>query len=324
MAIRIRIFPLIILGFLVVFLLWIPYYVYMLGPVNGSVETLGALEPAEFQIAKGDGVRLISERLERADLVKSAQFFRFYVFFSGKAHQLKPGFYMVSAGSSTVEIAKQLVAGPEDEVEVTVIEGETVREIDEQLTRIGVLEAGELLAQKITTSTIAEYPFLAKAKTFEGFLFPDTYRFYYGSDPALVISAMLDNFSEKAAQIIIDSRKSFNEVLTIASMIEKEVPDSDERKIVAGIMYKRLSIDMPLQIDATLPYAELNGELYDTYARYGLPPGPIGNPGLDAIEAALAPKASPYLYYLSDPETDKTIFSKTFDEHKANKEKYLK
>lgn len=81
MAIRIRIFPIIVLGLLVVFLLWIPYYVYMLGPVNSLVQTLGALEPAEFQIAKGDGVRLISERLERAELVKSAKFFRLYVFF---------------------------------------------------------------------------------------------------------------------------------------------------------------------------------------------------------------------------------------------------
>lgn len=323
MAIRIKIFPFIILSLVVVFLLWIPYYIYMLGPRMSVVPTLGASEPVSFAVAQGDGLRGISVALEGRELVKSAQFFRLYAFLSGKAHQLKPGMYEISPASSTPEIAEQLVAGPADEVEIRILEGATVREIDAQLAKAGVIVAGELLAQTIASSS-ADYPFLAKAENFEGFLFPDTYRFYYGSKPEMVLKAMLDNFGEKAAQIIIDSRKSFSDVLTIASMIEREVPDPDDRKVVAGIMYKRLSIDMPLQIDATLPYAELNGELYDTYKRYGLPPGPIGNPGLDAIAAALAPKTSNYLYYLSDPETDKTIFSKTFEEHVANKEKYLR
>jgi UPF0755 protein len=323
MAIRIKVFPFIVLSIFVVFLLWIPYYVYMLGSAVSVVPTLGAPEPVSFSVAKGDGLRIISTELESRQLIKSAQFFRLYSFLTGRAHQLKPGIYEVSPASSTPEIAKQLVAGPSNEVEIRILEGASMREIDAQLAEAGVIVAGELLAQTVSSSS-ADYPFLAKAKTFEGFLFPDTYRFYYGSDPRLVLKAMLDNFGEKAAQIIIDSRKSFNDVLTIASMLEKEVPDHDERKTVAGIMYKRLSIDMPLQIDATLPYAELNGELYDTYKRYGLPPGPIGNPGLDAIIAALSPKTSNYLYYLSDPETDKTIFSKTFEEHKANKLKYLR
>lgn len=323
MAIRIKIFPFVILSIAVVILLWIPYYIYMLGPAVSVVPTLGAAEPVRFSVAKGSGLRAISTDLEGGQLIKSAQFFRLYSFLSGRAHQLKPGIYEISPASSTPEIAKQLVAGPTNEVEIRILEGATVREIDAQLAKAGVIAAGELMAQTVGSSS-AEYPFLAKAKTFEGFLFPDTYRFYYDSNPALVLRAMLDNFGEKAAQIIIDSRKSFNDVLTIASMLEKEVPDHDDRKVVAGIMYKRLSIDMPLQIDATLPYAELNGELYDTYKRYGLPPGPIGNPGLDAIAAALAPKTSNYFYYLSDPETGKTIFSKTFEEHKANKLKYLR
>jgi UPF0755 protein len=323
MAIRIKIFPFIILSIVVVFLLWIPYYVYMLGPTVSVVPTLGAPEPVSFAVAKGSGLRDISGALEGAELIKSAQFFRLYAFLSGEAHQLKPGLYEVSPASSTPEIVKQLVAGPSDEVEMRILEGATVREIDEQLAKAGVIVAGELLAQTVASSS-ADYPFLAKAKTFEGFLFPDTYRFYYGSNPKLVLKAMLDNFGEKAAQTIIDSRKGFNDVLTIASMLEKEVPDHDDRKVVAGIMYKRLSIDMPLQIDATIPYAELNGGAYDTYKQYGLPPGPIGNPGLDAIVAALAPKTSSYFYYLSDPKTGKTIFSKTFDEHVANKAKYLR
>ncbi len=323
MAIHIKIFPLVVLSLFVVFLLWIPYYVFMLGPTMSVAPELGPVQTVTISIERGDGLRDISTMLESRELVKSAQFFRFYSFFSGRAHQLKPGIYEISPASSTTEIVKQLVAGPANEVEVRIAEGATVREIDNQLAQVGVIRAGELLALTVASATV-DYPFLAKAKTLEGFLFPDTYRFYYGSKPEMVVRAMLDNFGQKAAQIIIDSRKSFNDVLTIASMLEKEVPDHDERKTVAGIMYKRLSIDMPLQIDATLPYAEINGERYDTYAYYGLPPGPIGNPGLDAILAALSPRASHYLYYLSDPETGKTIFSKTFEEHKANKARYLK
>ncbi|MDO8601613.1 MAG: endolytic transglycosylase MltG [bacterium] len=323
MALRIKIFPLIILGLIIVFLLWIPYYIYMLGPAVSIVPTLGLSEPVRFSITKGEGVRAISTALQHQELIKSAQFFRFYAFLSGQAHQLKPGVYEISPASSTPEIAKQIVSGPANEVEIRIIEGATLREIDAQLAQAGVMGAGEMLNFKITSSTV-EYPFLEKAKSYEGFLFPDTYRFYYDSKPEAVIKAMLDNFGQKVAQIIIDSRKSFNDVLTIASMIEKEIPDHEDRKLVAGIIYKRLSIDMPLQIDATLAYAKLNGELYDTYQRYGLPPGPIGNPGLDAIAATLAPKTSNYFYYLSDPDTGKTIFSKTFEEHVANKVKYLR
>ncbi len=323
MAIHIRIFPLVILSIFVIFLLWLPYYVFMISPVTTAEGPEVVTEPVELIISTGEGMRSISTGLQGQGLIKSAQFFRLYAFFTGQAHQLKPGLYEVSAASSTPEIVKQIVAGPTNEVEVTILEGATVREIDNQLSILGVIQPGELLRFSLA-STTEVYPFLEKAKGLEGFLFPDTYRFYYGSQPEIVVKAFLDNFGEKAAQIIIDSRKNMIEVLTIASMIEKEVPDSDDRKLVSGIMYKRLSIDMPLQIDATLPYAEKNGELYDTYERYGLPPGPIGNPGLDAIAAALAPKTSIYLYYLSNPEDGKTIFSKTFEEHVANKEKYLR
>jgi len=111
---------------------------------------------------------------------------------------------------------------------------------------------------------------------------------------------------------------TIHEIANIAGMIEKEVPDSDERKMVADVIYKRLKINMPLQIDATVLYAKNNGDIYDTYKSYGLPPGPISNPGLDAIDAALNPKAGPYLYYLSDPETGDTIFARDFEEHKKN------
>ncbi len=323
MAIHIKVFPLIIAILIVSGLLWLPYYAYQLNPVAVAVPELGSVGTVQLSIAKGEGVKEISEQLAAKELVKSAQFFRLYSFFTGKAHKLKPGIYDISPASTTPEIAKQLVSGPANEVEVRIAEGANLAEIDTQLAGFGVILEGALVVVPIA-DLAADYSFLTKAKTLEGFLFPDTYRFYYGSDPKLVARTFLDNFNQKVRQRIEDSKKGFQEILTIASMIEKEVPDKDERRLVSGIMYKRLSIDMPLQIDATITYAEIHGDAYNTYKWYGLPPGPIGNPGLDAIEAALQPKQSNYLYYLSDPATGKTIFAKTFDEHVANKAKYLK
>ena len=137
---------------------------------------------------------------------------------------------------------------------------------------------------------------------------------------------MRDNFKKKAGDVSKD-------IVIMASLIEKEVPDSDDRKIVSGILWKRLDIGMPLQVDAVFPYLTGRREIlsddlkidspYNTYLYKGLPPGPIANPGLDAIEAARNPKSSSYFYYLSGKD-GKTHFAKTFAEHLKNKEKYLR
>ena len=131
------------------------------------------------------------------------------------------------------------------------------------------------------------------------------------------------------------------QLLAIASLLEKEAPEYKDRQIIAGVLYKRLNLGIALQVDATLVYAKCaktfliceNPKIYrsdlgiqssyNTYLYNGLPPGPIGNPGLDSIKAALNPVKSEYLYYLSDPITKKTIFSKDLDEHNENRAKYL-
>ena len=137
---------------------------------------------------------------------------------------------------------------------------------------------------------------------------------------------MRDNFQKKAGDVGQDT-------VIVASLIEKEVPDSNDRKIVSGILWKRLEIGMALQVDAVFPYITGKREvllddlkidsLYNTYLYKGLPPGPIANPGLDAIDAARNPKETPYLYYFSGQDGN-THFAKTFAEHLRNKEKYLR
>ncbi len=203
-------------------------------------------------------------------------------------------------------------------VVVTIKEGATVGDINKLLRGKGVL-----------TEDLPQY--------LEGYLFPDTYEFFVPSSAAAVEAKFGENFNQKVRTIIPVglSEKDLKEILTQASLVEREVPDSFERKIVAGIMMKRLKNNIPLQLDASLCYGKDSpcfpitesdkkaGSPFNTYLYSGLPPHPISNPGVDAILAVLNPVTTPYWFYLSDPKSKKTIFSKTLDEHNDNVVKYL-
>ncbi len=327
---------------LIISLLWLAYFYFTLAPVAAQFDLPGApnstpaLEITPLVVEQGSGLREITNLLADEHLIRSASAMRMYAILSGNAHQLKPGFYTFSPSSSTQEITRALVAGPVKEITILFPEGRTMKDIDAELARYGVIHRGALLKLNIA-DFYDEFPFLRGARNLEGFLFPDTYRFYFDSDPASVAKSFLSNYAARVGPRVSDGgiidydsipiarRGVFTslQITTIASLIEKEVPESADRKLVADIIYRRLKISMPLQIDATVEYAKEHGEIYDTYARYGLPAGPIANPGLDAIDAALNPRSSSYLYYVSDPKTKKTIFAKTFEEHKENIAKYL-
>ncbi len=329
--------------FLIIGLLWLAYFYFTLAPVTAAFDLPGTASSTPARVGavpivveKGEGLKEIAQLLINEQLIRSASAFKLYAILSGSAHQLKPGLYTISQSSSTIDIIRSLVSGPAKEISVLIPEGATLAEIDATLTRYGILRKGALLGLRVS-DFYDDYPFLRGARGFEGFFFPDTYRFYFGSEPVAIAKVLLGNYATRVSPLIADENKIdwdnipitrrgiYNslQITTIASLIEKEVPDSAERKIVADIIYRRLKIGMALQIDATRDYAKEKGLRYDTYANSGLPPGPIASPGLDAIEAALNPKSSSYLFYLSDPKTDKTIFSKTFEEHKANILKYL-
>jgi UPF0755 protein len=330
-------------------LLWGTYFFYQLSPAAsgylssaGDADFSSGITPATstvpLVIARGEGFTAIADKLADAGLIRSTSAFKVYSILSGSAHQFKPGLYSFSSASSSIGIVRSLVAGPAKEITVLIPEGHTLPEIDDTLARYGVIKRGQL--KSLNPKLFSEkYQFLEGALSLEGFLFPDTYRFYFDSKPEEVARIMLDNFVAKVGPLIMDEgvlqydsvpvlRRgvfSLREIITIASMIESEVPLSADRKIVADILYRRLRIGMALQIDASRDYAALmNDERFDTYANPGLPRGPISSPGLDAIDAALTPKSSVYLYYISDPKTKKTIFAKDFESHKINIAKYLK
>jgi len=313
-----------VFGILIFLLLGIAYYFYALTPVS-AVAT-----PQSFKVLKGDGLREIALSLRKASLIRSSTSFKIYSFSRGFAHRLKPGNYSLSASLSAPEIADLLVAGTPKDIRVVIFEGETLKDIDKKLAELNILKENELLGFDISPLK-QNYDFLAEARTLEGFLFPDTYRFSFDSSPRDVLEKILDNFKQKAASI------SYRDLI-LASLIENEVPFEEDRHVVSGILNKRLSTGLPLQVDATICYAKLQsldgclpfkkGDFdidspYNTYKKLGLPPAPIGNPGLSAINAARNPKSSKYLYYLSDPKTKKTIFSTTLDEHNRNRVKYL-
>ncbi|MBI2025066.1 MAG: endolytic transglycosylase MltG [Candidatus Harrisonbacteria bacterium] len=267
---------------------------YALSPI--SVES----ERVLININRGMGLDEIGRELSKANLVRSKTIFVIYGVLSGNSKNLKAGGYILNNNMSMPAIVSVLTAGPPEDVKVTIREGETLAEIDAKLAELGILKPGSLLT----------FP----GKSLEGFLLPDTYRFFLNSDPEEVVKKILSNFHDKAAPILLEKGIEIYKALITASLIEKEVPFLNDRYLVAGIIYKRLAIGMPLQIDAAP----------STYDHLGLPSKPIANPGLQAIIAAANPKTSPYLYYLSDPVTKNTIFSATFEEHKENKFRYLK
>lgn len=302
----------------------------------------------EFEIAKGSGFQGIAEELYAQKFIRSPKIFMTYGVLTGAAHLLKPGNYLLSSGSSTPAILEIIRKGPSIDTAVILQEGATLKDMDSVLSRKGIISAGSL--SKLPLKLLIEkYPFLKNARSLEGFLFPDTYRFYPQSGAETVVRKILDTFASKAwpllsgcsGQITRCSGMNPAEILTVASLLEKEAPLFQDRQMIAGIIYRRLTIGIAIQIDATLVYAKCAGtfttcadskvyrkdlsfpSVYNTYLHAGLPPGPIGNPGLDAIKAALNPIKSKYLYYLSDPKTGRTIFSETLEEHNLNRSKYL-
>lgn len=268
-----------------------------------------------FSIEKGQNLFQITENLEKEDLIKNKFFFDFYVFIKRAQRKLRAGDYYLSSSESIAEIAKKIISGDIAKIVVTIPEGFTVKQIEE---RIGLKLPGENL---------------------EGFLFPDTYQFPLRVSGEEAAKKMRDNFDKKITpdlrEEIKRQGKTIFEIVTMASLLEKEVRNFEDKKMVSGILWNRLDNRIPLQVDATITY--ITGKKttkisieetqidspYNTYKYLGLPLGPICNPGLESIISAIYPKSSQYWYYLSIPEGE-TIFSKTLEEHNIAKAKYLK
>ncbi len=276
---------------------------------------VNATEEKIFSVEKGQGFSQIAENLEKEGLIRNSSHFKIYALLEGYATSLQAGEYILSSSMPLPEIVQKIVSGDTASITVTIPEGFTVKQIEE---RLGFSLPGENL---------------------EGFLFPDTYHFPANVSGQEVVDRMTENFDRKLTEELREEikrqGKTVFEIITMASLIEKEVRSLEDKKLVSGVLWKRLEINMPLQVDATIAYItgrrtvrislqELQIDSpYNTYKYRGLPVGPICNPGLESIIAAIYPQDNEYWYYLSTPESE-TIFSRTLEEHNIAKAKYLR
>jgi len=288
-----------------------------------------------FVIEPDQSASLIAANLSKHKLIPSKGVFLIYALLSGDASRFKPGAYSLSASLSVRQIVSSLAHGPSD-VSVVFYPGMTIREMDAHLAKDGIINEGDLEKENIA-DLAGDYSFLDGETSLEGYLLPDTYYVAPHAGVGAIIRAMLDNFQKKIEPMIA-SRDDARRDVIIASLIEKEVKKEEDKPLVASVIYNRLKLGMPLQIDAAVRYGACDGVFagcsigrddfkidtpYNTYLHTGLPPTPISNPSISSIRAALSPASTDYLYYLSD-SSGNTYFSSTLDEHNDLRAKYLK
>ncbi|OGZ35772.1 MAG: hypothetical protein A3A94_00010 [Candidatus Portnoybacteria bacterium RIFCSPLOWO2_01_FULL_43_11] len=310
-------------------------YFFILNQINTPVS--GQFKEQSFVIEKGESLKEISEHLEKEGLINQDYWFKFYVLGKGWAGRLQAGEYTLSPSMSILEIAENLAEGKTiSDISITIPEGFTLKQIDSRLTQVGLIDKGGLLNFNQKEFLILNSQF--SISNLEGFLFPDTYKFRKDNSLEEIIRKILNNFDKKLSEDlraeIQKQRKNIFEIITLASIVQNEALTNEEMPVIAGVFSNRLTIGLPLQSDATINYitgknlrqpsikdTEVNS-LYNTYLHKGLPPGPISNPGLDAIKAAIYPQKTDYFYFLH-PLNGPTVFSKTLKEHNSNKAKYL-
>lgn len=284
--------------------------------------------PVIFVVAQGEGAKAIAADLAKQNLIHSSTGFYLLVKLLGIEKELQAGDFRLNKSMDARSIALELTHGIVD-VWVTTLEGWRNEEIAAQLAK---------------DLDIPEKEFLLYAK--EGYMFPDTYLIPRDATAAAIAALFLDTFNKKVTpQMRQDAKKtglSFADTIILASLVEREGQTDSDRPIIAGILLNRIELAMPLQVDATLQYAlgyqpfektwwkkELSDDdkkinsPYNTYLNPGVPSGPIANPGIASIKAAIYPTASDYLYYIHD-KSGQVHYAETLEEHNANVAKYLR
>ena len=255
-------------------------------------------------IGQGSSLRNISLDLKNKNIIRSRMAFETFVILYGGEKHIAYGDYLFESKIPVYEIAKRIAIKDRHlaPIKVTIPEG------------FDNIQIADAFSQKLPAFNKEKFLNLTKDK--EGYLFPDTYFFFSNANENDTLKYLTDDFNKKIKPILseIDSSgKSEKEILTMASIIEREAKGDADRGYVSGILWNRINKSMPLQVDAD----------QDTYKTKGLPDNPICNPGVLAIEAAIHPVVSNYLYYLHD-KNGVIHYAKTFAEHKHNKKLYLK
>lgn len=284
--------------------------------------------PVSFEVAKGEGVKLIASKLAQQKIIRSPTAFYILVKVMGLEKQLQAGEFRLMRSMDSLTVSRELTHGIMD-IWITIPEG---------------LRKEEIAARISKELDIPETEFIKIAP--EGFLFPDTYLIPREATVGAILNLMVKTFHAKADDVIktgtVKNKMSVNEIVTLASIVEREGINAADRPVIAGILMNRLNQKHPLQVDATLQFAigyqpnekswwkkyltnddkEIDSP-YNTYKFSGLPPGPISNPGIQSIEAVVYPKISDYFYYLHDND-GRVHYARTLEEHNANVSRYLR
>lgn len=284
-------------------------------------------ETVDFTIAQGEGVRSVADRLFKSELIRSPVAFFLLARFGGLGDNMQAGDFRLSPSMDLFTLSRTLTHGTSD-IQVTIPEGWRREEIALTLAK---------------TLNIPESEFLKESA--EGYLFPDTYKLPKDASSTGVIGVFSANFQKRVNDEIVSKVSAkgltLNQLIIIASLVEREAKLYEDRPLIASVILNRLNIGMKLDIDATVQYAlgyqpqqkswwkkDLTLEdlsidsPYNTYVIPGLPPGPIANPGMASIMAAVDAPATDYLYYISD-KTGKSHFAATFEHHQQNIARYL-
>lgn len=317
------------------------FFTYYSGNENGT----------KIRVAATDAhptVDVMSRTLEDRGVLSgwSAFVFRVSAVVTGAQKNFHEGVFALSHEQSVHGMLRTLGEHGHTEVSITIPEGSDLRDIAVKLQKEGFITSADALyaitgypaktgtEQQVIPTSSTLSPYLKPHISLEGFLFPDTYRFYTDATPVDIVQKMTDNFLTRTE----DARagvhtENFHAVLTVASILEAEVRSDKDRQMVSDILWRRLQLGMPLQMDSTVHYATGKTTLFttsedrktqspwNTYLNKGLPLGPINNPGMSAINAALHPQANQYLYFLTGKD-GAVHYAKTLDEQIANK-KYL-
>ncbi len=295
-----------------------------------------------FAIEKGEGNEKIATKLEDKGIISSRYYLYYYLKTKNLVNKVMPGDYLLSGKMTIPEVAHIITSPQMQVIKITFPEGLTAKEMAELLKKNNFDGDGFLRLVNDPIEFKKKYAFLADPEitNLEGYLFPDTYFFKKDSNGRDIIARMLDNFSGRADGKLLadikDQGKTLREIVIMASITEKEVAAAKDMETISGIFWNRIASGMPLQSDAPLSYILEDNDAqhsleqlkinspYNTYAVKGLPPGPISNPGLAAIRSAVSPEKTDYNFFFTVGKgaDRKTIYSKTFEEHTANRAKY--
>ncbi|WP_297277413.1 endolytic transglycosylase MltG [uncultured Brachyspira sp.] len=308
---------------------------YMISPVGGDKEKV------YFEIKQGEGASAIANKLELHGLIRNSKIFLAVAKYLKYDRKLLSGYYEISRDMSMIDIMKHINSGKQAMAKFTIAEGKNIYEIANYLEAEGFTTKKEFLEVCHDKEILKKYNI--PSDSVEGYIFPSTYYIVKGNPTKVLVTYMIDSLFKQFPDLEDRAKKigrTVHEVLTMASIVEKEMGPSDDPKLISSVYYNRLNIDKRLEADPTTIYAMtlVKGDYiekpnlkyddlrmvhpYNTYKNTGLPPGPICSAGGRAIEAALNPADTDYIFFVADG-TGKHAFSVTYEEHLENINRYI-